>query len=317
MNNQKSIGHSAMLMVNIFFGMNMAISKGLMGEAVSPMGLNALRFLFGGVGFWLLSIFFRERVEKKDLGILFLGSVLGLLINQIFFIQGLARTSPIDASIICTSLPIITMLLSALILKEPITWLKALGVMVGASGAIYLVYTAQNENTGASSLVGNLLCFGSCVSFALFLVVTKTVSQKYRPITTMKWMFLFAILLFLPFSFTDVSSLRFSNFSQSDYASLFFVLVFATLIPYLLIPLGQKILRPTTLAMYNYVQPIMASLLAVFIGQDSFSFSKGLAAALVFTGVFIVTRSKSRADIEAAKLAKKLLTEPEYIKKTP
>lgn len=301
MSNQKSIGHSAMLIVNVFFGINMAISKDLLGGTISPMGLNALRFIFGCVAFWLVSIFYKERVTNKDLVFLFFGSLLGLLANQIFFIQGLARTSPINASIICTSVPILTMLFSAMILKEPITWIKALGVLVGASGAIFLIYSSQNEPLGTSSLPGDLLCFGSCLSYALFLVLTKPISQKYAPITTMKWMFLFAVILFLPFRFSDILSIDFSAFSNKNYASLSFVLVCATFIPYLLIPFGQKRLRPTTMAMYNYVQPLVASALAVYAGQDHFTLTKGVAAILVFLGVYIVTRSKSRADMEAKK----------------
>lgn len=301
MKKQNSIGHSVMLIVNIFFGINMSISKDLLGGVISPMGLNAMRFLFGTVIFWLCSSFISEKVSKKDLGILFLGSILGLLCNQILFIQGLSKTSPIDASIISTSLPIVTMIFAALIIREPITWVKALGVLIGASGAAFLVYSAEQEVTGASSLVGDLLCFGSSISFALFLVVTKGVSQKYNPITTMKWMFLFAALIFLPFSFTNISSVHFSELSQKNWLSLSFVLVCATFIPYLLIPIGQKFLRPTTVAMYNYIQPVVATLLAVYVGQDNFTFTKGIAAALVFTGVFVVTRSKSRADLELEK----------------
>lgn len=298
-----------MLIVNVFFGINMAISKNLMGEAISPMGLNALRFIFGVIAFWLLSIFYKERVTNKDLGWLFLGSFLGLLVSQIFFLQGLSRTSPIDASIISTSVPILTMLFSALILREPITWVKALGVLVGASGAIFLIYSAQGEITGTGNILGDLLCFGSCVSFSLYLVITKPISQKYNPITMMKWMFLFAIILFLPFSFSEIRAIDFATFSNKDFASLSFILICATLIPYILIPFGQKVLRPTTLAMYNYVQPLVATFLAVFAGQDKFTLTKGIAAFLVFSGVYIVTRSKSRADMEAAEKAKQLLNE--------
>lgn len=299
MQNNKSAGHSAMLIVNIFFGINMAVSKDIMDNVISPMDLNALRFAFGGIAFWILSMFYRQRVTKKDLGMLFLGSILGLLASQIFFIQGLSRTSPIDASIISTSVPILAMLFSALILKEPITWLKVLGVFVGASGAVFLIYSTQNETTGTSNIIGNLLCFGSCITFSLYLVLTKPISQKYTSITMMKWMFLFAIILFLPFSLSDLKAIDFSKFSKQDFSSLSFILIFATLIPNLLIPMGQNLLRPTTLAMYNYVQPIIATIIAIYVGQDVFTPSKLIAAFLVFAGVYLVTRSKSRADIES------------------
>lgn len=306
MSNQKSLGHSAILVVNVFFGINMAVSKELLGGAISPMGLNALRFFSGAAGFWLISLFYREKVTKKDLWILFTGSLLGLLGNQIFFVQGLARTSPIDASIISTSVPILTMLFSAFILKEPVTWLKVLGVLTGASGAVFLIYSSHNGTAGNSNLTGNLLCFGSAISYALFLVLTKPVSQKYAPATMMKWMFLFTSIFILPFCLHSVASIHFQDFSGKETTSLAFVLICATIIPYLLIPVGQKRLRPTTVSMYNYVQPIVASILAVAAGQDLFTLPKGIAAVLVFSGVFIVTRSKSRADVEAKRETERL-----------
>jgi len=302
---QKSFGHVAMLIVNIFFGINMSVSKDLLNGTLSPIGLNGMRFLFGAVAFWICSLFFPEKIEKKDFGILLLGALLGLVTNQILFVQGLAKTSPIDASIISTSLPIITMLLAAFMIKEPITWVKALGVLTGASGALYLVYTAQHETSGSSSLAGDLLCFGSSISFALYLVVTKKLNQKYSPITMMKWMFLFASIAFLPFCYADIASTKFIEFSPKSWSLLAFVLVCATFIPYLLIPVGQRRLRPTTVAMYNYIQPVVATILAIYWGLDKFGATKAVAAALVFTGVFIVTRSKSRADIEAESRKKK------------
>lgn len=304
---QKSFGHAAMLVVNIFFGINMSVSKDLLNGALSPIGLNGMRFLFGALAFWTCSLFFPEKIEKKDLGVLLLGALLGLVTNQILFVQGLAKTSPIDASIISTSLPIITMLLAAFMIKEPITWVKALGVLTGASGALYLVYTAQHETIGSSSLAGDLLCFGSCVSFALYLVVTKKLNDKYSPITMMKWMFLFASIAFLPFCYADIASTNFAEFSPRSWSLLAFVLVCATFIPYLLIPVGQRRLRPTTVAMYNYIQPVVATILAIYWGLDTFGATKAVAAALVFTGVFFVTRSKSRADVEAEKQKKEIL----------
>lgn len=160
-----------MLIGYIFFGMNLNISKYVLDASVNPMGLNGIRFLFGALAFWFLSLFKQERVERKDLIVLFLASLFGLLINQALFFQGLTRTSPIDSSVITTSIPIITMLLSALILKEPITWLKVLGVIIGATGAILLVFSSQQAvGNGAGNMLGNLLVFGSCFSFSVYLV---------------------------------------------------------------------------------------------------------------------------------------------------
>jgi drug/metabolite transporter (DMT)-like permease len=301
-NIKKYPGHIALLCVNVFFGLNMAISKDLLNETITPVGLNALRFGAGAFAFWLISFFKWEHVSRKDLFILLLGSVFGLMGNQIFFIQGLSRTSPVDASIISTTVPIITMVLSAFILKEPISWLKVLGVLVGASGAVFLVLSSQGGSDRQSSLPGDLLCLGSALSFSLFLVITKPITQRYSAVTIMKWMFLFAAVFIIPFSLKEITAVNYASMGVEKALLLAFVLICATIIPYLLIPIGQKRLRPTTQSMYNYVQPIVAVGIAIIAGTNSFTAPKGIAAVMVFLGVYIVTRSKSKADIAVNKI---------------
>ena len=139
----------------------------------------------------------------------------------------------------------------------------------------------------------------SCAAYSLFLVITKPVSQRYTPVTVMKWMFLFAVVLIIPFSFGSLSTIHFSDFDGNNWLSLGFVLIFATVVPYFLIPVAQKRLRPTTQAMYNYVLPIVATALAVYMGTGTLTLTKVIASVLVFVGVYIVTRSKSRAELEA------------------
>jgi drug/metabolite transporter (DMT)-like permease len=204
--NKKIVGHIALLFVNIFFGINLSVSKELLDGTLTPLGMNVLRFLFGAVVFWTLSVMKPEKVSNKDLLMLFLGALLGLLGNQIFFIQGLSRTSTIDASIIATTVPIITMILSAMVLKEPLTWVKALGVFTGASGAVYLVLSANGSADFSGNMTGDLLCFMSALSFSAFLVLTKNVTKRYSSVTVMKWMFLFASVLALPFSGSDLAA---------------------------------------------------------------------------------------------------------------
>ncbi len=293
-------GHTAMLASSVLFGINFTTTKSIVNINISAIGLNEMRFIAGGVVFWLLSLAKPERVSLKDKLILLGGAVFGLLINQISFIHGLALTSPLDSSIIVTFLPIITMILAAIFLKEPASWLKILGVLVGASGALFLIYASQVDQSGHSSLAGNLLCLLSGLSFAIYLILTRQISQRYSPITIMKWMFLYALIIFTPLSSKDLASTDFAAFTPSVWFSLAFVMIGATVLPYLLMPYAQSRLRPTTLAMYNYVQPIMVAVLAAVTGQDTYTAKKAVAAVLVFVGVFIVTKSKSRADIEAS-----------------
>jgi drug/metabolite transporter (DMT)-like permease len=208
-------------------------------------------------------------------------------------------TSSIDESIVVTILPIITMILSAIFLKEPITQLKAIGVLVGASGALIIVFGGATEQVGSGNMLGNLIVFLAVIGFAIYLTMFKKLIDRYHPITTMKWMFLFATITGLPFSYANIIEANYAGLSTMSWISVGYVIVFATFLGYLLLPIGQKVLRPTTLSMYNYVQPIVASIVAVMMGLDKFGYHQGLSALLVFSGVYIVTQSKSRAQMEA------------------
>lgn len=294
-------GHIALLCSSVFFGLNFVISKEVL-MVISPVGLNALRFLAGALAFWFISLFIKqEKVSRRDLLILLGGSALGLMLNQILFVQGLSRTSAINASIISTTVPMLTMIFSAMILKEPISWMKILGVFIGGVGAVFLVVSSIHGFDKDSSLLGDLLCLASGAAYSLFLVITKPISQRYSPVTVMKWMFLFAVVLIIPFSMNSITSIDYARLDTQHLLSLGFVLIFATIIPYFLIPVAQKRLRPTTQAMYNYVLPIVATALAVYTGTGTLTITKVIASILVFLGVYIVTRSKSRADLEAKK----------------
>lgn len=301
-NNKQYQGHIALLCSSVFFGLNFVIAKDLLNGAIDPVGLNALRFLAGAAAFWFISLFMkREKVSRKDLLILLGGSALGLMLNQILFVQGLSRTSAINASIISTTVPMLTMVFSAMILKEPISWMKILGVLIGGVGAIFLILTSLHSFDKEASLAGDLLCLASCAAYSLFLVITKPISQRYSPVTVMKWMFLFAVVLIIPFSLNSVATIDYAGLDTRNLISLGFVLIFATIIPYFLIPVAQKRLLPTTQAMYNYVLPIVATTLAVITGTGTLTVTKVIASVLVFVGVYIVTRSKASADSKAAK----------------
>lgn len=310
MTKEKWIGHLAVLITAILFGLNIPIAKSLMPEWFSPLATSALRMLFAAAAFWITSLFTpSEPVSKKDLLTLFAASFFGIFLNQTIYIIGVSQTSPVDSSIIATSTPILVMIIAFFVLHEPISLKKALGVMFGLGGAIYLIYYSQSHPTETtSSLKGNIYCFTGSILYSIYLVMTRTVSQRYSPITLMKWMFLFAAVFTLPFSYSEIiQSKAITETAPPDvYLRLGYVLFCATYLTYILIPVGLKRIRPTTVGMYNYVQPLVASFVAISIGQEQFSMDKLLVGIVIFYGVYLVTVSKSRADIE-----KDITTQPE------
>lgn len=302
MKNPKLLGHIALFVANVIFGVNNPIARTLMPEVIDPNALTFFRFSGGMVLFWLASFFVKkESVPLKDKGLLLLASVFALTLNQLPFFYGLSLTSPIDASIVVTMLPIATMILAALFLKEPITQMKVIGVLVGASGALLIVFNSAQQSSGAGNMTGNLIVFLAVISFGLYLTLFKNLISRYHPVTVMKWMFLWATLTGLPFCYSSVATVELSALPPNVWLSIGFVVVFATFFGYLLLPVGQKTLRPTTLSMYNYMQPVVASIVAIAIGLDSFGYQQALAGLLVFAGVYIVTQSKSRAQLVAEK----------------
>lgn len=305
MSNEKIKGHILIFLANILFAVNISISKFLIPSHLTPEALTLLRVLFGCIMFWITSLFVTyEKVPLKDLGMLFLCALCGITLNQSLFMSGLNLTSPIDASIIATAGPIYVMLLAALILKEPITGQKIIGVLLGVAGAVMLILSTGASGHQSSGLAGNLRIVASNLLYSIYVVLSRPLSRRYSAVTIMKWMFLFSALILFPLMYRQVADAPAFHREALDWTELgaiFYVLMFATFIPYLLIPMSLKRLRPTTVSMYNYIQPIIASLLAILMGQDSFSVDKLLSAALVFVGVYLVTQSKSREDVEKEK----------------
>lgn len=303
MQQKKYIGHLAMFFSQFIFGISNPIAKTLMPNVMSPMALAFARILGAAVLFWLISIFTpREHVPRKDVFMLAGAAFFGIVGNQLCFMLGLSHTTTITASLLVMITPILTMLGAALVLKEPITGKKISGVFLGAAGATLLVINTKHTS-GENSILGVALHLMSCISFATYLTVFRNVIARYSAVTLMKWMFLFASVISAPFCAKPFLATNFSAIDFMGYLRLIYVVGFATVLAYTLIPIGQKHIRPTTVSMYNYVQPIVVAVMSVFLGLGSFGWIESMATVLVFAGVYVVTQSKSRAQIEAENAA--------------
>lgn len=293
-------GHLLILLANVLFGISVPIFKYLLMTGTPPEAISFLRTSFACIMFWMVSFFYpHEKVCSKDLLILLVCGLCGVGINQWMFVVGLRMTSPVDASIIATAVPILVLLLAALVLKEPITRKKSFGVFLGVCGGLMLVFSSSQVNVGTSSLWGNTLILINHTMYSVYLVLSKPLSKQYSSVTMMKWMFLFSTIALMPFcmpSVADVPTFHSETFNVTQLCSLLYILLGATFIAYMLIPMALKYIRPTTASMYNYVQPIIASLIAISIGQDSFSFIKLMSAMIIFVGVYLVTQSNKRND---------------------
>ncbi len=300
-------GHILIMLANILFGASMPVFKYLLTADVPPEAITIMRAIFACMMFWLVSFFMpKEKVLPKDLCLLFVCALCGVGINQWLFVIGLKNSSPVNASIIATAVPIFVLLLAALVLKEPITAKKSLGVFWGVSGGLLLVFNSTQTTSGTNSLWGDMLMLLNQLMYSVYLVLSKPLSRRYSSVIMMKWMFLFSTLALAPFCLQYmqyVPMFHRETFNVSQLYALLYLLFGATFVSFMLIPMALKQIRPTTVSMYNYVQPIIAFAIAVAVGQDTFSMQKLLSAALVFVGVYLVTQSKKRKDIENLDIA--------------
>lgn len=292
------LGHLCMVAACAIWGLMAPLGKDAMIHGIPGLEMVTFRVAGAMVCFWLASLFTKtEKVERKDLLKLFGAGMFAIVFNQCNYTVGLSLTSPVNASIVTTTLPFTTMLLAFIALGEPITGKKALGVLVGAAGAILLITASIASVDGrAGTLKGDLMCLVAQCSFAVYLTFFKKLISKYSVITCMKWMITFATIVILPFTFNKVAALSWTEITLKTYLEAAFVVVGGTFFAYIFSIHAQKILRPTVIAMYNYVQPIVACGVSVAAGLAVFGWRQALAVLLVFTGVYLVNQSKAKSE---------------------
>lgn len=291
-----------MLCAGTCWGLMAPIGKDAMLNGIDGIDLVSFRVLGGALLFWLTSLFTKkEHVPVKDILLLGCAGLFALVFNQCSYTIGLNLTSPSNSSIMTTSMPIFAMVLSFFILKEPITWQKAGGVILGCTGAVIIITTSATAgNAKVGNIWGDLLCMSAQLSFALYLSLFKPLIQKYSLFTVNKWMFTWATLIIWPFTLGHVSSIDFASVPMSTWWETGFVVFFGTYISYICMMVGQQTLRPTVVSVYNYMQPMVSVSVSVAAGLAVFKTSQALAAILVFSGVWFVVKSKSKHDMSKA-----------------
>lgn len=298
--NRPLMAHLSLLLAEVSWGLMAPLGKDAMTHGITGIDMVSFRVLGGAVLFWITSLFLpHERVSRRDL-LLFIGAgLLGLVFNQCCYTIGLSITSPINSSIVTTSMPIFAMVLSFLILKEPLTGKKVGGVLIGCAGAVILVLTsAQAGNAKVGDFRGDLLCMAAQLSFAFYLALFSKLVRRYSVITVNKWMFTYATIFILPFSFRHVAAIDYGAITIETWSETAFVVFVGTYLAYILLMVGQTTLRPTVVSIYNYVQPLVSVTVSVLTGIGVFKPAQGIAIIFVCLGVWLVTKSKSRRDLD-------------------
>lgn len=276
---------------NILFGINYSIAKGVMPDHLKPGGFTLLRIITASTLFYLISQFAPrfEKIERKDYFRFLLAGLTGVSLNQLLFLHGLNLSSPIDSSIISTLNPAMVMLIAFMAIGEKINFTKILGLIVGASGALMLIFGRGNADFGSEHFFGNILLFFNTLFYASYLVIVKPLMSKYSPVTVMRGVFTVGFFAILPFGFTDLTQTDWSKIPLSIYGAIIFVLLGPTFLAYLLNSWGLRHVQTSTVSIYIYSQPVIATVVSAILGQDTLDAQKIIAALLVFAGVYLVS----------------------------
>ncbi len=285
----------AALMVSLIYGVSYTIAKDVMPLYVKPYGFILLRVVGATILFWAVSYFGpKERIQRNDFPRIVAAAFFGVALNMLTFFKGLSLTSPISSSVIMVTTPIIVLILSAIIVREKIESKKILGILLGLFGTAFLILYGKSVGNATNATLGNILVFINAVSYGFYLIVVKKLMDKYNAFTFVKWIYTFGLLMVLPFGWSEYWEIKWGMIPSIILWEIAFVVLFTTFFTYLFNLVSMRELKPTTVAVFIYLQPLFATVFAIGLGKDQLTMVKIISAILIFVGVYLVTVKKNK-----------------------
>jgi drug/metabolite transporter (DMT)-like permease len=284
--------HAALFAVALIYGANYSIAREAMsGGLIQPLAFIILRAGSAALLFWFFNAWIKkEPIAKEDWPRIVLCAITGVAVNQTLFFMGLHLTKPINASLIMTTTPILVLIASALLIGEKITWSKISGIILGMAGAALLLLYGKNLEFRREQMLGNFFIFANAVAYGIYLVLVKKLMYKYHPIAVSKWIFLIGSIMVIPLGWNQLQETQWSSFRSEHWAAVAYVLIFTTFLAYLLNSYALAIVNPSVVSIYIYLQPLLTTSIALTFRQDHLDGIKLIAGALIFSGVFLVSR---------------------------
>ncbi len=283
----------AATLVSIIYGVTFTIAKDVMPEFIEPFGFIVLRVGGSVLLFWMVSFFGpKEKIAKSDFTRIIAAAFFGVALNMLTFFKGLSYTSPIMGAVLMVTTPMIVLILSAIIMKERMLKRKVFGIVLGLAGTVSLILYGKSMINAPNEMLGNLLVFINAISYGFYLIIVKKLMDKYNAFTFVKWIYTFGFIMVLPFGWSEFDAVNWSLVPTDIYWKIGFVVVFSTFLTYLLNLVSMRELKPTTVAVFIYLQPLFATIFAISLGKDDLSWVKIGSAILIFVGVYLVTQKK-------------------------
>lgn len=287
----------AATLVSIIYGLTFTIAKDVMPKYVEPFGFITMRVGGSVLLFWLISFFGpKEKIAREDFPRIIAAALFGVALNMLTFFKGLSYTSPIMGAVLMVTTPMIVLILSAIIMKERMQKRKIFGIILGLAGTITLILYGKSMVNAPNATLGNLLVFINAISYGFYLILVKKLMDKYNAFTFVKWIYTFGFIMVLPFGWSEFDAINWTTIPTDIYWKIGFVVVFSTFLTYLLNLVSMRELKPTTVAVFIYLQPLFATIFAVSLGKDELSLVKLLSAVLIFAGVYLVTQKRVKSE---------------------
>ncbi len=280
-----------LLIVNLFYGAGFTVSKMVMPEFIKPFGFIAVRVSVTLILFVILhEIFIREKIQKKDFGLLALCSLFGVVLNMEMFFVGLSITTPINAALIMIMTPILTIIISSFVGREALTGRKIAGIVLGTLGAL-IILSGRGFDFSSKTMLGDLCILINAASYAVYLVIAKPLMKKYHPLTVIRWVFTFGAVPVLIFGLGQLQDVRWFEFSTTTWLAVVFVVMGTTFFAYLFNMLALREVNSSVVSAYIYLQPILATIISILVKSDTLTMEKVISGVLIFSGVFLVSYS--------------------------
>ena len=288
---KRSLALIAAFLATSIYGINHTVAKEIMPIYIGSSGFIMLRLLGATSIFWIISLFTpKEKIQKKDFFRIIFASILGMCINMLAFFRGLELSTPINSGVIITLSPVLVLILSYFFLKEKITIKKILGILIGFSGAVFLILNTSKTGINAPNIpLGNSFFLLNASAYAGYLIVVKPLTQKYSLFTLMKWLFLIGLILSAPLTYDQFIKVNWSELPWFAIWRMGYVVIGTTFLTYLFNIYALKTLSPTTVGSFIYLQPIITIIFALITSNDTLDSTKLLSCLLVFIGVYLVS----------------------------
>ena len=285
--------HAGLLATNIFFAINLSAVKYLTGNNfMQPFGMNVIRVGISVILFWLLFLFnpVKSSILKADILRFVLCALSGIAINQMLFLKGLSLTFSIHAVLLMLTTPILITIIAAWVLKEKVNKFKILGLVLGITGAVSLIFFGKNTGNGNDILMGDMLILINAISYAVYFILVKPLMLKYNPVQVIRVIFTMGFFMILPFGWNEYRAINWSNFGTNEYACLALIVIGGTFLAYLFNVYGIKILGAGIAGAYIYSQPVFATIIAMIFLHEQLELYKIIAAIFIFSGVYLCNK---------------------------